>query len=574
MNQKGVIKIRDFLEKHSKPLGVILLIISVAILLGTSIYVGYKSGVIQTNNHDNLIDNFMFESPETFKESLFPAAHTFLMKWPIFALSALLGNSPQVYIAGAAALYTITVLGFLLVIFILTKHNKLITAFSALVLSNILLMIPPQPIDGALLPLNMAMITTRNVEFLLLFAFIFFAVRSKKIISASFLFATLSLTLLGVSDKLFLMTGIVSGVLYAAYLVSPYGKVIRVKSDRAATPYLPLISAVLSYILATVALLAITKIGITHIPDATNTAPAALVGSMWQFFEAVAGALQATIANFGAGFFGKSLGATVGLLIINGVFLILAAYSLYTLFFKRELSHDPKMANNTSMKFTFWLLLTYVSSFLIFVVSDHQYVVDGRYLTVALFAGIAGIALILKVAPIRYKSTLLIATWLCLVALTPAYLLSARNSFSAATDATQTNIGNSSDKIARILKDGNVQVFAAEYWLASPVRLKTGNTVTPVLMSEHACNTPNTFLTSREWYAPSDEVRSSALSIRRDPDTNPITFNNGCSPEYLNTHFGEQYTEHVLLSDDAGLPLDIIRIYPYDIREKIEKPSL
>ena len=574
MYQKGAIKIRTFLEKYSRPLGIILLIGSIIVLLGTSLYVGYKSGVIQTNNHDNLIDNYMFESPETFKESLFPAAHTFLMKWPMFALSASLGNSPQVYIAGAVILYTLTILGFLLVIFMLTKRNLLITAFSALALSNILLMIPPQPIDGALLPLNMAMITTRNIEFLLLFAFIYLALKSRRIVSVPFIFATLSLTLLGASDKLFLMTGLVSGALYIAYIYSPFGKRFHTKSDSKITPFLPLISAFLSYIFATIILTVIVKFDITRIPDVTNTAPFELIGSMWQFFEAIAGALQATIANFGAGFFGKPLGASTGLFAVNGLFLLLAIYSLYILFFKKKTTLDFKKADSTSLKFVFWLLLTYVGAFLLFIASDHQYTIDGRYLTSALFAGIAGIALVLKISPIRYKNTILIIACAGLVILTPAYLLSARNTFSRAADATQAAIGNSTDKIARILKESNVQVFAANYWLASPVRLKTDNSVTPVLMSEHSCNTPNTFLTSKQWYTPSNEVRVSALSIRRDVNTNPITFNNGCSPEYLNTHFGEQYTEHVLLSDDAGLPLEIVRIYHYDIRQKIEKPSL
>lgn len=574
MYQKWGIKIRNFLEKYSKPLGITLLVGSVIVLLGTSLYIGYKSGVIQTNNHDNLIDNYMFESPETFKESLFPAAHTFLMKWPMFALSAALGNSPQVYIAGAIILYTLTILGFLFVIFMLTKRNPLITAFSALVLSNILLMIPPQPIDGALLPLNMAMITTRNIEFLLLFAFIYLVLRSKKITSIPFIFATLALTLLGASDKLFLMTGLVSGALYIAYIYSPFGKRLRTRSDSKITPFLPLISASLSYILATIILTVIVKFDITRIPDVTNTAPFELIGSMWQFFEAIAGALQATIANFGAGFFGKPLGVSTGLFAINGLFLLLAIYSLYLLFFKKKTTIDFKKVNKTSLKFAFWLLLAYASAFLLFVASDHQYTIDGRYLTSALFAGITGIALMLKASPIRYKNTILIIACVALAILTPAYLLSARNTFSRATDATQTAIGNSTDKIAQILKESNAQVFAANYWLASPVRLKTNNSITPVLMSEHACNTPNTFLTSKQWYAPSNEVRVSALSIRRDVNTTPITFNNGCSPEYLNSHFGEQYTEHILLSDDAGLPLDIIRIYPYDIRQKIGKPSL
>lgn len=555
-------KIHSVLTHHEKRVGLVLFAISLAVLIASSIYVGQKSGLIHLNNHDNLTDNYLFESPEVFKGALFPAAHTFLLKWPLFALSAAFGNTADVFVYGTIALYVLTVTGFMVAVFLLTRKNLHITALVGLALSLVLVMVPAQPSNGLLLPLNMAMITTRNIEFLLLFGFIYLILAAKKLLSWQFIGAVIIMSILGASDKFYLMISLVASVMYIGFLFSSLNKS---RSERSPQAFSPLIAGAASYIVANIILVAIHNSGTTNVPGATGSSPFSLVTSMWKMFEAIAGGLQGIIANFGADIFGKSLGSGLAPYLLNGIILLAAAYSCAIL-----LKRAPRdIQKTTEYKFTIWLILTFVGSFIIFIASEHSYTVDGRYLTGAIFAGFSAIALVLTTIKLKNKNTIVTLAFAGLLLVTPFYAYVARNNYARAFRATHNAIGERIDKAADILMRHDVDVFVGDYWFVSPVRLKTNNTVTPVLMSTEKCDTPNHFLTSRVWYQPSPSVKTSAVYILRDADPDAVTFNHGCSLDYLNKKYGKPDSEYTLRGT-VEEPIDIIRIYSYDVREKLE----
>ena len=563
-NKSPIAKLIDFTKHHENIIGWILLAISLVVLVGSSLYVGQKSALIHTNNHDNLIDNYLFEDKETFQNAIFPAAHTFLVKWPLFALSSMLGNTENVYIFGTMALYLLTVLGFMLVIFLLTRKNTLITALIGLAFAGILMLTPAQPADGLLLPLNMAMITTRNIEFLMLFGFIYLVLTAKGIISWRFISSIATLTLLGATDKYYLMIALVAAALYIIFNYSPLNKS---KQKQKLPTFLPLIAGVFSYGFANILLASINKLNITNIPGSTTTAPFSLVGSAWQMLEAIAGGIQGMAANFGADIFGKSLGSGLAPYLLNGLILIAAIYCAYLLISSRT---AKSLQSTTHYKFTLWLIFTFVGSFIIFIASDHSYLVDGRYLTPVVFAGLASIALVLSVAKIKNKNTILIVTSTILLLAMPVYAHVTRKNYAQSINAMHSAIGERTQSAADIITQHDVEVFAGDYWFASPVRLKTNNAFTPVLMSTDTCDAPNTFLTSKSWYKPDDSVEVSAHYILKDADGSKDTYNHGCTMEYLDEKYGEPEVEYIIRGTFED-PIDIIRIYPYDIREKIHQ---
>lgn len=561
MIKKYINSINRYIAKHQKVTGLTLIVISVLALVGSSLYISQKSALIQLNNHDNLIDGYMFESPDIFREAIFPGAHTFLLKWPIFILSSVFGNVSEVYIITTIILYLLTVCGFLFVIYLLTRKNLFVTALSGLILTCTLLLVPPQPSPGALLPLNMAMTTTRNIEFLFLFGFIYLILKAKKILSWEFVLATSIMIALGASDKYYLMIGLLAAIMYIAFSWRDARKT-KVQEKLA---YLPLASFITSYILANFLLVIINKFGITTIDSATNAAPFAIVSSVWSLFEAIAGGLQGVIANYGADIFGKNLNISLLPYIFNGIILCLSILAVYAL-----ISRKVRVKSLASYQFTIWLILTFIGSFIIFIAAEHDYLSDGRYLTGAIFAGIASFALVLD--NIKWKDRYLFIAISCgvIILLSPLYILAARTSYAKSFDDTQRLIGNRLDMAADILTKNNVDIFVGDYWFTTPVRLKTSNRVATAPMATEFCDRPNYFLTSRAWYRPSSSTITSALYILRDGERDANTFNHGCSMESLNNRYGAPSKEFVI-REENGKPIDIIRLYPYDIREKIRQ---
>lgn len=550
-----------YLDNHSKQVGILMITVSLLALVGSSLYIGQKSALIHTSNADSIIDGYMFEGMETFQESIFPGTHSFLLKWPVFAISAFFGNTESTYVITTILLYLATVCGFLFVIYRLTNKDLHITALAGFILTCTLLLVPPQPLPGALLPLNMAMVTTRNIEFLFLFGFIYLILKSKKIASVQFIAATAIITLLGASDRYYLMIVLLAAAMYAVYT----GVATRSPRSWKKVNFLPLIAGVVGYITSSLVLKAINMFGITTIDSASKASPFSIVASVWDVFEATAGAIQGVIANYGANIFGKDLGISLLPYLLNGLFLCACAVAVYILMRKK-----PSSRKSISYLFTLWLILTFIGSLIIFVASNHTYLTDGRYLTGSLFAGVAALAFVLKDTKLKGKYTYIMAINCTIILLIPVYLLAARSLYASSFSSTQNLIKNRVDATAKILTDNNVDVFVGDYWFTPPVRLKTDNKVLIAPMTTDYCDSPNYFLTSNAWYRPNPSVKVSALYVLKDGTENTNTFNHGCTMQHLNEKYGEPSKEFVIRKDNEG-PVDIIRIYNYDIREKMHQ---
>ena len=536
-----------------------LFILSIFVLIITSVYVGYKSSNVHFFNHDQVVEAYLFENKNTFKDALFPTNHTQLIKWPLFLLIATFGNTKTALAIATILMYLSIAIGIAILIYLASNKNKLISSVIILGLSNILLLTPIQPILGVLLPVNMAMITTRNVEFLPFFVLLYFLSTTQKLTSLLGLYSVIILILLGASDKIFLYLILLSAI--SLLLIERY--FYRKKQLN----FTPLLISVISFVCAPLLLSIINALKITGIPTTTSLSPYAFVSSIKMLFAGIAGAIQGTFINFGINIFGKPLTPTI--MLVNGINLGLLLFSFIAIFkFCKILFNEKSSKEFHSVRFKFitWLVLCATTSVLIFIISDHDYLVDARYIIFVLFAGIITLAYMIE----KYKllsSTTLVIIYIFIILIIPLSTYKFKLEANTSLIATKNNFGNNQLEASKILLDSGVKVLVGDYWFSSPIRNITDNRVTVVQMSINTCDVPNSYLTSTAWRIPSENVEKSALYVMRD-SPGAQTFNHGCTLQQLKQKYGVNPVTKILEGTENN-PSSFIWIYNYDIRTKL-----
>jgi hypothetical protein len=128
-------------------------VISLTVLALTTVFWTVLSARLHQFNSDQLVDAYLFESWQTFNSAVFPGAHTFLLKWPIFALMQLFGHGPEVFMAATIAIVLATIAALVYILYRIDRRPY-VFGLLCLALASILLLIPTQPYPGALLPVN------------------------------------------------------------------------------------------------------------------------------------------------------------------------------------------------------------------------------------------------------------------------------------------------------------------------------------------------------------------------------------------------------------------------------------
>src|SRR4051812_46249199 len=189
---------------YKRPLAAkIYVVLAVTVLLLTTLYWSIFSAQIHASNGDQLVNTYLFEHSNTFHDATFPDQHPLLFKWPIFLLVTLFGSTSLAFTV-ATALVTLLTVAALAYFMYRIERRPLLFGTLCLAFASALLLIPSQPYPGAILPVNMAMITTRNLEYIVFIASLVLIVRSTAWRSWRFITACILMALLIASDKLFL----------------------------------------------------------------------------------------------------------------------------------------------------------------------------------------------------------------------------------------------------------------------------------------------------------------------------------------------------------------------------------
>ncbi|HEV2412985.1 MAG TPA: hypothetical protein VGS28_04265, partial [Candidatus Saccharimonadales bacterium] len=217
----------------------IYLAISLTALLASCLYWAYLGARVQQTNADQLVSSFLFKNLATFHGAYISGQHTFLLKWPLFLLVELFKYSTGIFVGLTMGLVTLTVGLFALVLYRI-ERRPLIFGTICLALAATLIAIPPEPVAGTLLPVNMAMLTTRNVEYIFyIISLGLLVTASRPLIRSKRLWLSVAiLSILVASDRLFLSLSVGGSLLFiAAYTIAKRWDMVRLGLEWLATSF-------------------------------------------------------------------------------------------------------------------------------------------------------------------------------------------------------------------------------------------------------------------------------------------------------------------------------------------------
>jgi LmbE family N-acetylglucosaminyl deacetylase len=474
---------------------------ALVILCATTLFWSLLSAKVQQGNADQVVAPLLFQHAATFHGALFPGQHTFLIKWPVFLLIYVFGTSAQAIIACTVGLVLITIGCFAAILYRIEKR-PLVFGSLCLALASVLLMIPAEPYAGGLLPVNMAMLTTRNIEYIVYIGALTLFIKATRIRSWKFVWAVLLLILLFASDKLFLSISIGASIVALVTYVHIKGwKLVTLSMNW-------LVGGLLGAAGATILLWLINTSGLTHIVKQQSIGPYGFVDSVHAIALGCLYAVLGIFTNFGANPAANytllrnipqqlldGLKSPAGItFIINALILLACLYAVYQLIRTTRTQSKPRGRIVQSTNLAMLLVWTTLASIGVFIVTSHDYVVDSRYLTIALFALFVSMAVYSRAR--HWQAQKLVATGLVLVFGIILGLFGALHSYHAETAALNPTEQRNA-LIAETLQQHSVDTLVGDYWRVVPTKLVSNTKLNVLPLS--SCVEPNSIQDSTAW---------------------------------------------------------------------------
>jgi LmbE family N-acetylglucosaminyl deacetylase len=478
-------------------------IAAVIVLLATTLFWAISSSSLQLGNADQLVNPYLFASSATFHGALLPAAHSFLLKWPVFFLIKLFGFSGAAFTIFTVGLVIATVASLVLVMYRI-ERRPLVFGTLCLALASALLLVPAQPYAGGILPVNMAMIATRNLEYVLYIAGLVLFIRSPKLKSRGFWLGIGLMGLLVASDRLFLALSL-GGALLAlvAYALSRGWNLVSLSVDWLAGSIIAGAGAA--------GILWLLQAGkVTHIvSQQAGVGPYALVHNVHDIALGLIYAVQGLLTNFGAN---PAYDATivrniphqayarlVGLggpgFVVNACVLVFGVFAVWRIM-RASLRHNKGKAAifDGPTKLSLMLMWSTLAAVGVFVATNHYYAVDARYLSIALFAVFVSAATFARKQ--KWQPQTIVACGVIILIGIAFGLMAAGRSY--ANDKSAMADINERDKlIAQVLARHPVQVLVGDYWRVVPTKFVSGSKVD--IMPLAGCTQPLGSLGSQSW---------------------------------------------------------------------------
>ena len=534
----------------------------VAVLLVTSTLWALLGAALHRSNADQLVDPYLFENSKTFNGAIFPSSHTQIVKWPIFWLIKAMGASSFAYALLTAAM-VLTTVGFLAFVLYRIERRPLVFGTLCLGLASVLLLVPPMPYPGGLLPVNMAMITTRNLEYVLYIASLVLLIRSAKIKSWSFAAAALVMSLLIASDRLFAVISI-GGALLAIII---YRLARRNKLMPLLTRWLA--AGVVGVVVAMSLVQLLNSAGVTHITSQSNSGPYGLVHNFHDPVLGSAYAVLGLLTNFGANpafdtsvlrqlpaQFGHRLFSLYGVsFLINFALLAVAFFIAYRLLRSTISRSDNDAADlGDPPKLSILLLWSSIAAFCAFIFTKHYYPVDARYLTICVFAAFIGLASYLRNRQFESEKNFVRAGAVIGLGIIIGlfFVIKTYNADRAAL----SGLDERNAKITEALRFHHVDVLVGDYWRVIPIRFASHKKVN--VMPLAGCNQPLSSLVSKNWQYDLNN-HSFAYVLASDKS---LTDYKGCSLDQVLAAYGRPNSS-VLTAGTIDKPIGQILFYDY-----------
>ncbi len=486
---------------ESKVFGNLYLGLALIVLLATTIFWAFLGSKLHQSNADQLVNAYLFQDTSTLKGASFPDQHTFLFKWPLFYVVKLLGYTASSYafVTIEAAVATV---GLLAAIIYRIERRPLVFATICLGLSSVLLMVPTQPYAGALLPVNMAMVTTRNLEYVLYIAGLWLLIRANRLRSWRFIGGIAVLGVLIASDKLFLALSPIGALLAIVF----YGLTGR---WQVAKTFLRWLVGSLLAVATGFGIIAIVRAsGITHIAGA-GAGPYGLVDNAKDIALGVIYSISGLATNLGANpaFDAVELSQVSSKLAdrlwsVGGFSYatntLIAIYGLVAcLRIIRSSMVIPKAKNPKpvySLHLALGLIFTTLAAIGVFISSKHYYAVDARYLSVSLFAVFVAITSFGHQKRRNPIGLTLIGSLFLASVIFGCFNVVA--SYRASSQVL-ANTEHRDALVAQALKNHKVSTLVGDYWRVLPIKTKAGGTLPVSPLRD--CTQPRGALSSSAW---------------------------------------------------------------------------
>jgi hypothetical protein len=505
---------------------------SVVVLFVSTIVWSLAVARVQLGNSDQLVDGYLFENAHTFMHAQFPQAHTMLLKWPLFWLLGALQNTPSAYLVLTVFITLLTV-GALAYIVYRINTRPLVFGTLCLALACVLMLVPAQVFHGVTAPLSIAMITGRNIEYVLYIGCLVLLIRAKKTLSWQWGVSAALMGLLLASDHLFLAFSVLSPA--ALFLV-----VLGCKQEQLRVVALRWLGASgVGWMISVVVLMTMRQF--TYIVGGVS--PYSHAGGLTNIRPAAADGLIGILVNMGMTTGGGRLTAPAA--VINAALLVLIAYAGY-----RAVKNMAtlKTAPSAADMLSIMLLVTAVTAVLMYVFARHPYISDARYLTILVFAGFVVLATYSRTVSYRAGHYYAVGGLLFIAVLLGLFGVWRHTDKEVATG----QLGIRNTRIVAALRAQPVQILAGDYWRVFPIKLQTKGAKQQVLPLR-TCVQPKQILTSTAWNQ-SLLTHSFAYLVPVQPSGTPFGTCNlqtvehlYGTPSFVTVIAGTQYTPAELL---------------------------
>jgi len=492
---------------------------------------------LQQGNADQLVDGFLFTNAATFQQAQFPAEHTLLLKWPLFWALGALQNTPWAYMVGTVALCLATVGLYAYVLFRI-ERRPVVLGTLYLSLALVLMLVPAQVLGGVTSPLSMAMITGRNIEYMLYIAGLALLLPSGRAYAwGRWSAAALLLGSLFASDQLFVVCSlggalllVLSGYVRRSRVLTGLGWAwLGVSGVSVALAWLVL--AVLRRVTGIVAGSADIQGHITTLAGMQN---------------AGAYGLRAVLPNFGIHVNFGWIGVLPVLLNVGTLGAIVYAWYVLVRRGVRR-SAPPGRAELLAAL----LGLSAFAVFAVYVVIGHAVAADARYLTITFFAGFVALAAYSRSVRINPRLLYGGGAVLCVGLVLGLVGLARHATQVRANDMLRAR----NQRVVRALADHPVEVLVGNYWRVVPIKALTKQTSQHILPLG-SCLQPRQSLVSGAWKQDL-YTHSFAYLLSVQPDGTPF---GRCSLQTLVLVYG-QPSSVVRIAGTARSPMELLLFY-------------
>lgn len=540
-------------------------------LLLTTLLWALLAARIEASNADQLVDPYLFEHWSTLHSATFPAAHTFLLKWPLFWLIGFFGYSASAFLAATVIIVLLTI-GALVFVLWRIERRPLVFGTYCLALASALLLVPAQPYAGGLLPVNMAMLATRNIEYVVYILALVLIIRATAIKTWRFWLGAVCLVILFASDKLFLSLSI-GGALLAvlAYALAKRWNLVTVAVRW-------LMAGIFAAVGATIVLGIMNASGLTHIVGQAGLGPYGQVHSAKDFVLGSSYALLGLLTNFGSnpafdaatvqGVPHRALSRLLGVggvpFVINFVLFCVALFAVWRLVWPTIFRSKQKTVKlDDWAKLSLTLVWATVAAVAVFVASQHYYVVDARYLSIGLFAAFITVAAVFRRKTWHPERIVRVGTVMVIAALFAALATSGIYEDERSALAT---INERNTIVSEVLTQHHVDTLVGDYWRVLPIRNLSHDTVNVTPLA--SCTGQRDILSSTSWQ-PNLSKHSFAYLLSLDRS---LTDFPRCSLKQVVDEYGRPNAS-LVVAGSLSKPQELVLFYDHGTRTSPSKPA-